>query len=102
MEDKPDDNEIFESIIEENNMEAWLKKSRLDSITISDIYEGLAILSGLQADLHEYLKLVINCVFQNNQAGFEVEELPQLTSQQVGYLKQIFESAALFLEEEGV
>lgn len=102
MEEKPDDDEIFESIIEDNDMEAWLEKTHANSITIADIYEGLTIMSSVQVDLHEYLKSVINSIFKNNQAGFVVEEIPQLTSKQVAYLKQIFEASALFMEEQGV
>jgi hypothetical protein len=93
----PDD--IFNSIVENNGLEDWLEKTKANSITIGDIYQGLAILSSMQADMHEYLKDVIRVVFKNNNAGFQVEPLPELSSIQVAHLKQIFESAAIVLEE---
>ena len=99
MIESPDDDEIFDSIMEENDMAGWLKQSHVNAITIQDIYEGLSLMSDVQVDLHEYLKTVILAIFKNNKAKNYVEEIPQLTQKQVVHLKQIFESAALFLEE---
>jgi hypothetical protein len=98
MSEPSNDDEIFESIVQENELEQWVHANGPASITISDIYEGVAILSSVQVDLHEYLKTIISAIFENQKAGHELEELPQLTGKQVVYLKQIFESAALFLE----
>jgi hypothetical protein len=98
MSDPSSEDEIFESIIQENELEQWIHANSHNTITVSDIYEGIAILSSVQVDLHDYLKLIINAIFANQKAGYEVEELPRMTGKQIANLKQIFESAAIFLE----
>jgi hypothetical protein len=98
MTDSSNEDDIFESIIEENQLEQWIRDNNHNSITVSDIYEGISILSTVQVDLHDYLKSIIRAIFINQKAGYEVEEIPQLTGKQIANLKQIFESAAIFLE----
>lgn len=98
MSDSSNEDEMFESIIQENELEKWIHNNTHNSITVSDLYEGIAIMSSVQVELHDYLKSIIKAIFQNQKAGFEITELPQLSGKQIANLKQIFESAALFLE----
>ena len=99
MSEESDD---FDAIVQSNNLEDWFKETQPHVLTIADVYEGIAILSSVQVDLHQYLNEIISALFANNRAGEEVQEVPRLTKKQVSHLQQVFESAATFLEEQDI
>ena len=90
----------FDEIISHNNMEHLYGENGV--MTIQDVYEGLAILSNLQADMHRYLRDVMMTIYQNTRSGKNPGDFPQLSNEQVLYLEKTFNAAAQFLEEPGV
>lgn len=99
MEEK---NEEFEAILKHNDMLDMYNDSQKSMLTLGDLYEGLAIISSVQADLHNYLYSVVKAIQNNNRAGELVNEIPQLKASQAAQLLQIFELGELFLEETDV
>lgn len=95
-----EDDKLFEEIIEASDLNNWFEEQkRSNQLTIGDIYEGIAIVSQTQVELHQYLMKVMTTIYENNKAGHQVGELPRLTPKQVVALMNIFENAALFTEE---
>ena len=95
-----EEDKIFEEIIEASDLKKWFEDHKqLNQLTIGDIYEGISIISQAQVELHQYLMTVMRTIYENNQAGHIVSELPKVTARQVIALVNIFENAAIFIED---
>lgn len=92
-------NNEFEEILKHNDMLDMYNDSQKFLLTLGDLYEGLAIISSVQADLHNYLHAVVRAIQSNNRAGQNINEIPQLKASQASQLIQIFELGGMFLEE---
>lgn len=95
-----DQDRLFEEIIEQTDLRKWFEEQKnSNQLTIGDVYEGISIVSGAQVELHQYLMTVMRSIYNNNKAGHVVEDLPRLSSRQVVALINIFENAAIFVED---
>ena len=98
MIDDPDEDQLFQEIVNNSNLEDLQSENEKHTLTLGDVYEGIAIVSQVQVEIHRYLQGVMSAIYENNKAGEVVKDFPAITPTQASCLLAIFEAAAVFLE----
>lgn len=99
-----EEDDKFDEIIEGSGLAEVFDEMFPSVLTLGDLYEGLALMSNVQVDVHDYLKSVIRTIQYNHRSSSDWtrSEIPQMSVGQATALSNIFKWTALFLEDPGV
>jgi hypothetical protein len=88
----------FDDIVENSDLNGWMEERK--KLTFGDIYEGMAMMSSLQVEIHDYLRHAIDRIRLNSESKESIQTMPSLTQRQIASLMSIFDDTATFLEDE--
>jgi hypothetical protein len=88
----------FDDIVENSDLNGWMEERK--KLTFGDIYEGMAMLSSLQVEIHDYLRHAINRIKINAESKEDIQTMPVLTQKQIASLMSIFEDTSNFLGDD--